>query len=158
MQARRRRPAAALAAAAALFGLTACEQPTPLVTIYSGQTSINDRAFSYCFEGQDPAAEPGTEGACRYDVEGRQPKVLEVRPGDQVLVDVDKALADAGWYVVLRGAGAQASRLAVQEEHVTRFQPDFSQSPTITVEIRKVVSPEDDSQTTGLWQFVVVPR
>lgn len=159
MQARRRRLPAVLCAAVALVGLTACDRPTPLVTLYSGGTSINDRAFSYCFEGQDPKAVPGSEGACRFDTEGRKPKILEVRPGDEVLVDVDKDLADAAWFVALSGAGSQSSRLATQaDEHVTRFQPDFTQSPTITLEIRKLASPADDAQPVGIWQFVLVPR
>lgn len=158
MQARRRRLAAVLGASAALLGLTGCEKPTPLVTLYSGNASINDRAFSFCFEGQDPAKEPGTEGACRFDTDGgRQPKVLTVRPGDEVTVDVDKDLADAGWFVALRGAGSTSSRLATQSEHVTSFQPDFSASPTITVEIQKLEEPKDDAQPVGVWQFAVVP-
>ncbi len=158
MQARRRRLATALGVSAALFGLAACEKPTPIVTLQSGSVSLYDSAFSYCFEGQDPTQEPGAPDACRFDTgENRQPKVLEVRPGDEVLIDVDKSIAESGWFVALRGAGGQASRLATQTEHVTRFQPDFSQSPTITVEIRKLASPRDDAQPVGVWQFAVVP-
>lgn len=154
MQARRRL-AVALAAAAALVGLTGCDKPTPLVSLYSGNTSINDTALSYCFEGQDPAKEPGTEGACRYDT--HTPKVLDVRPGDEVTVDVAKDLADAGWFVALRGANNQVSRLATQSEHVTSFQPDFSQSPTIVVEVQKLVTPDDNAKSVGVWQFTIVP-
>ncbi len=158
MQARRRRLVAVLGASAALAGLTGCEKPTPLVTLYSGNESINDSAFSFCFEGQDRAKEPGTPGACRYDTgDGRQPKVLTVRPGDEVTVDVDKDLAEAGWFVALRGAQGRSSRLATQSEHVTSFQPDFSESPTITVEVQKLESPRDDAKAVGVWQFVIVP-
>ena len=160
MQARRRRLIASLGVCAALAGLTACEKPTPLVTLYSSGTSINDEALSYCFPGQDPAREPGTEGACRFDTEGRVAKVLEVRPGEEVLVDVDRELSEAGWVVVLRGQQqGQQSRLAIQqEEHVTRFQPDFSQSPVITVEIQKLERPTEDARPTGIWQFQIAPR
>lgn len=158
MQARRRRLVAAFGVAAALAGVTGCEKPTPLVTLYSGGTSINDKAFSYCFEGQDPAKEPGTQGACRFDTgDGRRPKVLTVRPGEDVLIDVGKAVADAGWFVALRGAGGQSSRLATQSEHVTSFQPDFSQSPTITVQVQKLESAKDNAQPVGVWQFAIVP-
>ena len=155
MQARRRL-AVALAVSAALVGLTGCDKPTPLVTLYSGNASVHDTALSYCFEGQDPAAQPGSADACRYDT-GRTPKVLKVRPGDEVTVDVSKDLADAGWYVALRGSGDQASRLATQSEHVTSFQPDFSRSPTIVVEVQKLTSPSDNATSVGLWSFTIVP-
>lgn len=155
MQARRRL-AVALAASAALVGLTGCERPTPPVTLYSGNTSIHDSALSYCFEGQDPTAQPGTAGACRVE-EGRTPKVLEVRPGDEVTVDVSKDLADAGWFVALRGTNGQAARLATQSEHVSSFQPDFSQSPSYVVEVRKLESAADDARPVGLWSFTILP-
>jgi len=157
MQARRRRLAAVLGASVVLVGLTGCEKPTPIVTLYSGATTVHDGAYSFCFEGQNPDAEPGTQGACRFDTAGRQPKVLKVRPGDAITVDVDKDLADAGWFVALRGTGGKTSRLATQSEHVTSFQPDFSVSPTFTVEIQKLVSPADKARTVGVWQFAVVP-
>jgi len=154
----RRRPAAALGIALALAALAGCEKPTPIVTLYSGNASVNDDAFSYCFSGQDPAKQPGTDGACRFATGSeRAPKVLKVRPGDEVTVDVDKDLADKGWFVALRGAGGQTSRLATQSEHVTSFQPDFSQSPTITVEIQKLASAADNAKPQGVWQFAIVP-
>lgn len=159
MQSRRRRLTAALGACAAVLGLAGCERPTPIVTLYSSGTSLYDYALSYCFEGQDPAREPGTEGACRFDTAGRSAKVLEVRPGEEVLVDVDRELSESGWVVVLRGSQqGQASRLATQEdEHVTHFQPDFTQSPVITVEVQRLERPAEDARPTGIWQFQIVP-
>ena len=159
MQARlRRRLGATLTASAALFALTGCQEPTPIVTLYSGGTSLYDEAFSYCFEGQDPGKEPGAEGACRFDAD-RQTKVLAVRPGDEVVVDVDREIADSGWYVVLRGTQAtQQTRLATQQEHVTSFQPDFTQSPTITVLVQKLTDTSDTAQSVGVWQFTLVPE
>lgn len=157
MPARRRRPVAVLGVAAALLGLTGCERPTPLVTVYSGDTSLNDRAFSYCFDGQDPSREPGTEGACRFDTQGRTAKVLTVDPGDEVVVDVDRDLVESGWTVVLRAPGGQPSRLAIQTEHVTSFQPDFNRSPQITLEVLKLNAPREDARAVGVWQFALVP-
>lgn len=154
MQARRRL-AVALAATAALVGLTGCDKPTPLVTLYSGNAVVHDDALSYCFSGQNPATPPGTAGACRYAPHTL--KVLKVRPGDEVTVDVSKDLADAGWFVALRGSNNQASRLATQSEHVTSFQPDFSQSPTYVVEVQKLTSPADNATSVGVWRFTIVP-
>ena len=157
MPARRRRSVAVLGACAALLSLTGCERPTPLVTVYSGDTALNDRAFSYCFPGQDPAKEPGTEGACRFDTQGRKPEVLKVKPGDQVVIDVDKDLANSGWTAVLRAPGGQPGRLAVQTGHVAFFEPDFSRSPQLTLEVLKLNAPRDDARAVGIWQFVLVP-
>lgn len=153
----RRRIRVSLAVVVALSGLLACDKPTPAVTLYSGPTSINDNAFSFCFDGQDPAVQQGGKDACRYDA-GRPPKVLQVRPGDEVTVDVDKDVADSGWYVALRIDGQPASRLATQKGHVVRFQPDFSKATTQLVEVRKLASPRDDAKVVGLWIFAVVPR
>lgn len=156
MQARRRRLAAASTALGAILGLTACEQPTPLVSLYSGGTTLQDRAFSFCFPGQDPQRMAGEPGACRYDSE-RKPLVLQVRPGDSVLIDVDKDLADAAWFATLRVEGKEGSRIAVQEEHTGRIQPDFNQGPQQFLEVRKLDRAADDAQVVGLWLFVVVP-
>lgn len=156
MQARRRRLARSLSVAVALVALTACEKPTPNVTVYSGGTSLNDRAYSFCFEGQDPAAEPSAEGACRYDTD-RQPEVLTVRPGDEVLVDVDKDLADASWFAALRVEGQPAERTALQDEHTTRVQPDFNRGAPQFLEVRKLASEAEDAAVLGLWVFTLVP-
>ena len=157
MQARARRPLAALAAAVALVGLTGCEKPSPGVTLFSGNATVRDEAFSYCFEDQDPQAAEGSEDACRLDAD-RTPKVLEVRPGDTVTVDVDKDLVEDGWFAALRVEGQDPVRTAVVvDEHTTRIQPDFNQGARQFVEVRKLAEPREDAQVTGLWLFAVVP-
>ena len=153
MQARSRRLTATLGACAALVGLTACEQPTPAVTLYSSGTSIHDTAVSFCFPGQDLAKEPGTDGACRFDTADRVPKVLGVQPGEEVLVDVDRDIADAGFLVLLNGTPVATGAA----EHTARFQPDFNQGTILGVEVRKLADPQDPSRATGIWQFQVVP-
>jgi hypothetical protein len=157
MQARRRRLAASLGAGVALLGLTGCQKPTPIVTLYSGGSAIHDSAFVYCFDGQDPAKQPGQPGACRYDAD-RPAMTLEVKPGDPVLVDVDKDLADAGWVVTLGPKGGPSSRLATQDGHTSSFQPDFNSAPQQIVQVRKLESPRADARVLGLWQFELVPR
>ena len=159
MQARRRRLAVPLTVAAALLTLTGCEKPTPLVTLYSGATSLNDEAVFYCFEGQSPAQQPGTEGACRAAPDGVPRKVLEVRPGDQVLVDVDRELADSGWRLALIGSEPQQeSRSGVQREHVFRFSTDFSRGPLQTLEIQQLERPDDEAAVVGRWRFTLAGK
>ena len=157
MQARSRRLAASLGAGVCLLGLTGCQKPTPIVSLYSGGSTIHDASFSYCFPGQDPAKEQGAEGACRFDAD-RAPTRLEVKPGDPVLVDVDKDLADAGWVVALMPEGGQRQTLAVMDGHTGTFQPDFNQGARQFVEVRKLESPRTDARVLGLWLFEIVPR
>ncbi len=153
-----RRTLAALAAGAALLGLSACEAPAPIVTLYSGDTSLYDEAFVFCFDGQDPEKGPEEDGACRFDAE-RQATLLQVTPGDEVLVDVDKDLADAAWFVSLTPEGGEAVRVTdiEVESHTARVLPDFSQGVRQTLEVRKLAS-EDDDTVTGLWRFTLVPQ
>lgn len=157
MTARPRRAGAVLAVGLALVGLTGCDRPTPAVTLYSGGTSIHDDAMSYCFDGQDPQAEPGTKGACRIE-SGRTPKVLRVRPGDLVTIDVDKDLADSAWFAAIRIEGRPDTRVAASDDHVARFQPDFGQGVTQLVDVRKQAGEEQNAKVVGLWTFLVVPR
>ncbi len=83
----RRRLLSAASAAGALLALTACEKPTPLVTVVSGGHSVYTEASSWCFEGQSPP-----------DCAERESGVTElrVRGGETVGVDVDDELADRG--------------------------------------------------------------
>lgn len=166
MPARPRTSLAALAGCAALLGVAGCgQQPTPIVTVYSGDTSLYSDAAVFCFEGQDPGTEQGTDGACRYDLEA-SPKLLEVQPGDEVLVDVDKDLADAAWFVTLRssennGAGSSQGEVRVStiqaDSHTTTVQPDFSQGERQILTVRKLAGEREDAEVLGLWTFEVVP-
>ncbi len=164
MPARPRRLIAALAGGAALLTLSGCgAKPTPIVTLYSGDTAIHSNAAVYCFDGQDPSKQEGTAGACRYDV-ARTPELISVQPGAQVLVDVDKDLADAAWFVTLRPAeNAEASSeipvsTIESDSHTVRVQPDFSQSPRQVLTVRKLASDNKDATVLGLWTFLVVPK
>jgi hypothetical protein len=155
----RRHLAVGTAVLASLLVLTGCEQPTPLVSLVSGGTFAKTEAASFCFDGQDPTREPGTEGGCRF-VE-RPPTLLEMRPGDQLGIDVDKELAESGWVAVVRpqngGQQAQEQASPVQESHYFTFVPQFESGP-IELDIRSLSSPRDDARVTGVWKFVLAPK
>ncbi len=164
MPTRPRRLLVALAGGAALVGLSGCGQkPTPIVTLYSGDTALNDKAAVYCFEGQDPTKSQGEDDACRYDLE-RTPELISVQPGDQILVDVDKDLADAAWFVTLRPAENNEAGSEVQvstieaDSHTARVQPDFSQAPRQVLTVRKLASEDPKAAVLGLWTFTVIPK
>ena len=149
----RSRLIAGLTAVLSTVALTACQQPTPLVTLVSGTSSVNTEAAIFCFEGQSAQAQN-----CR--TEATQPTVLRVKVGAQVGVDVSKKVADAGWVIVLPGddqdpANDQAS--GTQKDHYFAFTPQFENGP-LRLEVRMLDDGNAAAPTVGNWQFVLVPE
>ncbi len=150
-------------AAASLLLLTACEQPTPIVSVVSGGKTVHSEATSWCFEGQEPSAEPGGESGCSID-EGLAPELLRVQPGDQVGIDVSRELSDSAWVVVLRpqvgsdGQQAQEQASPVQDEHYFAFAPQFDGGVPIEMQVRSLASADAGAAVTGVWRFVLAPR
>ena len=101
-----RRPLACVAAVGALLALSACEKPAPIVTIVSGDQSVYAEASTWCFEGQtgDECAERETEVTS-----------IPVRAGETVGIDVDKELADGGWYLELTAPGGEGEQVRDHE-------------------------------------------
>ena len=150
----RSRVVAGLSAAVAAVSLTGCQQPTPLVSMVSGSSTVHTEATIYCFDGQSAQQEN-----CRTS-EDTRPTVLEVQPGQQVGVDVAKEVADAGWVVVLPGddedpENDQAS--GAQDSHYFAFTPQFERGP-LKVEVRMLDDGDTKAPTVGNWQFVLVPK
>jgi hypothetical protein len=67
--------------------LTACDKPRPTVTVYSGSTSRAVSAQQPCVLTGKCSPDPSKYGS------------IKARSGGQVLVDVPKSVADAGWIV-----------------------------------------------------------
>lgn len=154
----RRRTAAALTALAAVAGLSGCTKPTPLVTLVSGGHTVKAEATTYCFAGQDPQRAAGTQGACRLDPTA-VPTVLRVTPGQQVSVDVSKALASKGWYVLVKAAEG-SSRSVPQDGHYFAFPAGFTAGlrAPLQIEVHSTDSARDGAHETGVWQFQLAPR
>lgn len=156
---------AAGTAAASLLLLSGCgnlEKPSPLVSIVSGGRSVHSEATSYCFDGQSPKKEPGSPGGCSFS--RRAPQLVQVRPGDQIGVDVAKTLADTGWVVVVKPQGAvpggeqpreQSSQ--VQDSHYFAFPPPVGNGP-IELQVRSLASSRQGAPVTGLWRFILTPK
>jgi hypothetical protein len=149
----RTRLVAGLAVTGCLLTLTGCQKPTPVVSMVSSGKSVHTDATIYCFEGQS-----AQQQNCRAP-EGKAPTVLEVKVGQQVGIDVDKKLAEAGWVVVLPGddedpSNDQAS--GKQDSHYFAFTPQFESGP-LRVEVRMLDEGRTDAATIGNWQFVLVP-
>jgi len=146
----RRRLLTALTAGVAVVSLTGCERPAPIVTVVSGTTSEWKEADLYCFDGQSLQ-----DDECLQRDEG--PTVLGVKPGQQVGVDVSKAVADRGWYVELTqpGADAQPQQSEVfEDQHYFAFTAPSIGEGGLRLVVRTVS--EDGQTDSGEWLFDLV--
>ena len=152
----RRRLLASASAAGALLALTACEKPAPIVTVVSGGESVYAEANEWCFEEQTPPD-------CAERHEGTTK--LSVRGGETVGVDVDKELAERGWYLELsdpagEGQAAQPQRSEPQTGHYFTFTaPNLPAGSELLLTVRALSEGEDPAaEPTGEWAFTLTPR
>ena len=143
-----RRPLACVAAVGALLALSACEKPAPIVTVVSGGQSVYAEANTWCFEGQTPpdCAERETGSTS-----------IPVRAGETVGVDVDKELADGGWYLELSAPGGdqQPQRSEPQEGHYFSFTaPSLAAGSTLDLMVYAVGEGEEP---LGEFSFTLTP-
>ena len=151
-----RRPlATALSLTALLLGASACEKPTPAVTLQSGDDSVRTEATRYC-EGDDTL---NADDDCPGTADGVT--VLRVRQGALLNIDVDAELADSGWF--LYDSDARRADVVRLNEHHDSFTVDFTGRPDvgrINLEVRKAEGAPRDPQTpptlTGTWAFQLV--
>lgn len=140
-------------AVGALLALTACEKPTPLVTVVSGGTSVYSEARTWCFEDQTPpdcaSREPGTTR-------------LAVRGGETVGVDVGKALVEDGWYIELSdpqsqdAEAQQPQRSEPQTGHYFTFDaPNLPAGSRLQLTVRSLTK---DAEPSGEWRFTLTPK
>ncbi len=144
-----RRPLACVAAVGALLALSACEKPAPIVTVVSGAQSVYAEANTWCFEDQTPPD-------CAERASGTTS--IPVRAGETVGVDVDKELADGGWYLELsapEGGDQQPQRSEPQEGHYFSFTaPSLAGGSTLQLDVRAVGEGEEPR---GEFRFELVP-
>jgi hypothetical protein len=144
---------AGLTAALSLVTLTGCSKPTPIVSVVSSGDVVHTDATLFCFAGQSIANKD-----CRTDA-AKVPKVVRVKPGQPVGIDVSKELATSGWVVVLPGQGqGQDQSSGKQISHYLSFTPQFTQqAPQVDLDVRMLDHGDATKPTIGLWRFVLVP-
>jgi hypothetical protein len=127
-----------------LLILTGCQQPTPSVTMQSGPRSVHDEATAYVRDGKQVR---GSTSA----------KVLRVRPGALVGIDVDSSIADTGWQVHITTPTGTGSTTSTQDSAVLRGQHHFSFN--VGAVTTQIVISEAGSGTDpqGLWFFTLQP-
>jgi hypothetical protein len=146
-----RRPLACVAAVGALLGLSACEKPAPIVTVVSSGHSAYAEASTWCFEGQTPPD-------CAERAKGTT--TIPVRAGETVGVDVDKELAEGGWYLELSApeggdSQQQPQRSEPQEGHYFSFTaPSLAEGSSLDMAVRAV---GDGEEPRGEYNFRLTP-
>lgn len=138
----------------ALIALSACERPTPLVTVVNAGRSVYTEADTYCFEGQSTV-----EATCA--VRQQPTPTLEVVAGEPVGVDVGKELVEGGWIIELSDLQAseeeaQPQQSEVQEDHYFTFTaPNLPPGGSLLLTVRSL---NDGRTPTGQWSFLLVRR
>jgi hypothetical protein len=130
-----------LAVLVAVGVLTACQKPTPGVTLQSGSRVVRSSATVYVRDGKQ------INGS-------RAVKALAVHPGALVNIDVDRSLAKKGWSVHITTGSDGSSTL---NSSVFHGQQHFSFS--VGSATTDVVISEQGAGTTpaGLWAFTLQP-
>jgi hypothetical protein len=150
----RRRLLAAVSAGVAALALTGCERPAPIVTVVSGTNSEWKEADVWCFEGQSFEA-----GDCAQRAEG--PTRLDVKPGEQVGVDVSKSVVERGWVVELSSPDGQQEPQQSQvfeDQHYFAFTAPSAGPQGLRLTVRAVGEQGESGPPSGVWTFDLVPR
>ena len=150
----RRRLLAAVSAGVAVASLTGCERPAPIVTVVSGTTSEWKEADVYCFEGQAAGSED-----CAERAEG--PVELKVSPGQQVGVDVSKAVRERGWFIQLSsltGEGEPQQSEVFDDQHYFAFTAPALSSAGLRLTINTIGPEGQAGPPSGTWTFDLVPE
>lgn len=142
------RPLACACSLGALLALTGCEKPAPIVTVLSNGQSVYAEANRWCFEGQTPPD-------CAERHEGAT--TVEISPGGGTIgVDVDRELADTGWFVEVTEAGQEGGGqpTEVQEGHYATFSfGEVRRELLLTV-----YSVGEGEEPSGEWTFRLRPE
>jgi hypothetical protein len=129
---------------AGLLIFTACQQPTPLVTIQSGARSVHDEATAYVRNGKEVR---GSTSA----------KVLSVRPGALVGIDVDGKIADHGWSVHITTPGTKTGTTSTVDSSTLAGQHHFSFNVGSGTTQLVISENGTGASPQGLWFFTLQP-
>lgn len=123
--------------------VTACDEPTPLVTVQAGSTVVKANATTYVRDGQ----------VKRYT---QDVPVLPVHLGDRVNIDVERNLAAQGWFVTFED---QRVTPLLHDHAASVLVPGFTQDNDLTMRIfAPPTSTVPQSPATGVWIFRLVQK
>jgi hypothetical protein len=131
-------PVAIPVAILSLGALTACEKPTPGVTLQSGDKVVRASATAYVRGGKQLA---GSDKV----------KLLKARPGALVGIDVDGSIARRGWTVHITTGSTTLNSSTLTNQHHFSFNVGSTTTQIVVSELGAGTSPQ------GLWVFQVQP-
>jgi hypothetical protein len=156
----RLRPFAAVAVGVLAVSLSACEQPTPQVSVFSGTSSDHRQAVCWSADAQPVDLKEclSVTGAGAVDkAASLQESVGEVtvRAGATIGVSVDPEIADRGWYVTL---GTNRVNVAPIEDTYYKFSlPADVVEQGRTIPMYVLAQGEATQGASGVWAFQLVP-
>jgi len=148
---------AALAGGLSLLSLSACEEPAPGATVFSGSTSAHREAICWSFD----ASRAADKSDCSLDLD-TQPAgdaaqalldeiaIIPTTPGETVGMSVDPDVAANGWVVSINGRSL--NRQPVTEKY---FRFTMPPQPLRQGDAQLVIQAltEDGSEVRGSWLF-----
>lgn len=140
-----------------MLSLTACEEPAPSATVFSGTTSAHREAICWSFD----ASEAADKADCSLDLE-TQPvgdaaealleeiAIIPATPGETVGISVDPEVAEGGWLVSINGR--PLNREPVTEKY---FRFTMPPGPLRQGDAQLVIQAltDDGEQVRGSWLF-----
>lgn len=145
---RRHVAAQALAAVALLLSLSACQQPTPRVSVFAGSSEQSVEAA--CWNAEDAPAEAGCVRSLSQDQIAAREGVIKVHPGETIGISVDTALADAGWAAQIGQSTITPDRVDSTYYRFMVSEQDLANAP---FELRIYAFPAQGDTPRGLWLF-----
>ena len=144
-----------LAGAAALaLSLTACEQPNPGASVFSGTTSQWRQAVCWAGEGESIDANACAQDVIAKAADGGQLATIPVVPGQTVGISVDPVVAEDGWSPRINGQNLTQSPITSTYFRFTF--PEFQEVPADGLTMELVAG--SDGANRGIWYFQLLPR
>ena len=140
--------------AAAALGLTACEQPNPGASVFSGTTSQWRQAACWAEEGATIDAESCATDVLESAAAGDRLASIPVVPGQVVGISVDPVVADAGWSPRINGQNL--TQTPITSTYFRFTFPEFQEVPADGLTMELVAGSDGDNR--GIWFFQLLPR
>jgi hypothetical protein len=136
--------------------LTACEQPAPGITAFSGTNSVRAEALCWAFDADSLAPDACARDIIAGNELGGAPELpVNLNPGTVVGISVDKAVAEDGWVPALGGQRLVNSPITETYYRFT-FPPTFPQAelPANGLGLQILSGPQ--TQLRGVWAVRLV--
>lgn len=137
----------AVALAAILLGLTACEKPNPEVTVFSGARSVHAPAACWM---------PEATSACAMDPNAAVTELVATS-GATLGISVDSDVAEAGWRpsLIVNGQEQQLTSGLLHKRYWRMQYPEVALTGLAGQPLQLVVysMTEDGKNVRGYWNF-----